>query len=77
MNNHPFINIMINCNIISIPFSRDATQQKTTAIDKGDHYVLNGVACKNGSNGQEMANSLMSCYINVKVSKDTMGVEYA
>ena len=21
----------------------DATQQKTTAIDKGDHYVLNGV----------------------------------
>ena len=35
------------------------------------------IACKNESNGQEMANSLMSSYINVKVSKDTMGVEYA
>lgn len=35
------------------------------------------VACKNEKNGREMANSLMSSYINVKFSKDTMGVEYA
>mgnify|MGYP001158736210 FL=1 len=35
------------------------------------------IACKNEIKAQEMANSLMSNYINVKVSKDTMGVEYA
>ena len=35
------------------------------------------VACKNELKGKEMANALKSDYINVKVSKDTMGVEYA
>ena len=62
-----------------IPFSKigiitGPCHAEEVALEKLSYLT---VACKNVINGQEMANSLMSSYIKVKVSKDTMGVEYA
>ena len=62
-----------------VPFSKigiitGPCHAEEVALEKLSYLT---VACKNEKNGREMANSLMSSYINVKFSKDTMGVEYA
>ena len=62
-----------------VPFSKigiitGPCHAEEVALEKLSYLT---VACKNEKNGREMANSLMSSYISVKFSKDTMGVEYA
>mgnify|MGYP001156773289 FL=1 len=62
-----------------IPFSQigiitGPCHAEEVALEKLSYLT---VACKNKAIGTEMTNSLMSNYINVKFSKDTMGVEYA
>ena len=63
----------------NVPFSQigiitGPCHAEEVALEKLSYLT---VACKNENIGTEMANSLMSNYINVKFSKDTMGVEYA
>ena len=62
-----------------VPFSKigiitGPCHAEEVALEKLSYLT---VACKNEKNGREMANSLISSYISVKFSKDTMGVEYA
>ena len=68
------LNEFYNISFSKIGIITGPCHAEEVALEKLSYLTI---ACKNEIKAQEMANSLMSNYINVKVSKDTMGVEYA